>query len=62
MAVTLLLGCIRDARRVEIKECLILKFFSAQPLCSLCLAGDFVDQICNQRDTENTEVAQRKPN
>jgi len=35
-------------------------FFSVQPLCPLCLCGLlFFDY--NHRDTENTEVAQRKP-
>src|SRR6185369_4132028 len=32
-------------------------FFSVQPLCPLCLCGDLP---CNHRDTEDTEVAQRR--
>jgi hypothetical protein len=32
--------------------------FSVQPLCSLCLCGEFC-QPDHHRDTENTEVAQR---
>ena len=35
--------------------------FSVQPLCSLCLCGYFYQETANHRDTENTEVAQRKP-
>ena len=33
--------------------------YSVQPLCSLCLYGDF--PALYHRDTENTEVAQRRP-
>src|SRR5678816_350189 len=34
--------------------------FSVHPLCSLCLCGGFSHRILNHRDTENTEVAQRR--
>jgi type II secretion system (T2SS) protein G len=34
--------------------------FSVQPLCSLCLCGEYFCRVINHRDTENTEVAQRK--
>jgi len=34
--------------------------FSVQPLCSLCLGGVFCLEFVNHRDTENTEVAQRR--
>src|ERR1044072_9038505 len=34
--------------------------FSVQPLCSLCLCGGFTSRLLNHRDTENTEVAQRR--
>src|ERR1044072_8605541 len=35
-------------------------FFSVQTLCSLCLCGGSSQRILNHRDTENTEVAQRR--
>src|SRR5689334_8475024 len=35
-------------------------FFSVQSLCSLCLCSCFFRTILNHRDTENTEVAQRR--
>ena len=34
--------------------------FSVQPPCSLCLCGVKVTRKFNHRDTENTEVAQRR--
>ena len=34
--------------------------FSVQPLCSLCLCGGFILRNFNHRDTEHTEVAQRR--
>ena len=34
--------------------------FSVQPLCSLCRCGEFSLRLLNHRDTENTEVAQRR--
>src|ERR1044072_4477742 len=34
--------------------------FSVQPLCSLCLCGCRNSRYINHRDTENTEVAQRR--
>ena len=37
-----------------------MNFFSVQSLCSLCLCGLFLIAIFNHRDTENTEVAQRR--
>jgi len=33
---------------------------SVQPLCSLCLCGKYFFRPMNHRDTENTEVAQRR--
>jgi hypothetical protein len=38
-----------------------LKFFSVQSLCSLCLCGGFFGATSNHRDTESTEIAQRRP-
>jgi len=38
-----------------------LNFFSVQPLCSLCLCGCLAKRTLNQRETENTKVAQRNP-
>ena len=38
----------------------LLAFFSVKPQCPLCLRGCFPLQIANHRDTENTEVAQRR--
>jgi hypothetical protein len=35
-------------------------FFSVQPLSSLCLGGSLLLIKDNHRDTENSEVAQRK--
>jgi hypothetical protein len=34
--------------------------FSVQPLCPLCLCGCFPEQFTNHKDTEDTEVAQRR--
>jgi len=36
--------------------------FSVQPLSPLCLCGVFYERFDNHRDTEDSEVAQRKPN
>ena len=38
----------------------LFNFFSVQPLCSLCLCGSLFFDNNNHRDTENTEVAQRR--
>src|ERR1051325_634964 len=38
---------------------LVVGLLSVQPLCSLCLSGDFSSRNYH-RDTENTEVAQRR--
>ena len=38
----------------------VCPFSSVQPLRSLCLHGYFFRAIVNHRDTENTEVAQRR--
>src|SRR5215212_7506774 len=34
--------------------------FSVQPLCALCLCGSLLLRKNNHRDTEHTEVAQRR--
>src|SRR5215216_6434686 len=34
--------------------------FSVQPLCALCLCGSLLLRRNNHRDTEHTEVAQRR--
>ena len=44
-----------------ISSCLNFNFFSVQPLRFLCLCGEVILGIINHRDTENAEVAQRKP-
>src|SRR5215208_1488133 len=36
------------------------KIFSVQPLCALCLCGSLLLRKNNHRDTEHTEVAQRR--
>ena len=48
-----------DLNRHRVSSC--NHFFSVQPLCSLCLCGSLRSEINNHRDTENTEVALRRP-
>jgi hypothetical protein len=36
------------------------ELISVRPLCSLCLCGEYYKAIIHHRDTENTEVTQRK--
>ena len=45
----------------QTKWCPKLNSFSVQPPCPLCLCGGFCGRFDNHGDTEDTEVAQRKP-
>ena len=45
----------------QTKRCPKLNFFSVQPPCFLCLCGGFCGRFDNHGDTEDREVAQRKP-
>src|ERR1044072_487266 len=48
------------AQRNSQKNAIHILDFSVQPLCSVCLCGYRNARYNNHRDTENTEVAQRR--